>query len=335
MRSEDFDASIWRKIDGKTKPQGSLGRIETLAARIAKARRSLEPEVTTCSLTIFAADHGIATEGVSAYPQSVTRQMVQNFLAGGAAANVFAASLGVPVQVVDAGVAGEPVADPRLIQRRLGAGTKSFLRGPAMTPAECAQALAFGLRIGEEAPGEAAAFGEMGIGNTSSATLLAHRLTGIDLATLIGPGTGLDDTGLERKRAILTEASARVPGPLSAQASLAEFGGFEVAMMTGAMLGAAQSGKLVLVDGFIASAAALVADSIDPSTRPAMIFSHMSAEPGHARLLDWMGEEPLLTLGLRLGEGTGALLAWPMVKAAAAMLRDMASFETAGVDGPA
>lgn len=330
---DDLETAIRRAIDGKTKPVGALGRIEDLAAAIARARRTVAPRIEGCSLTIFAADHGVAAEGVSAYPQAVTRQMVGNFLAGGAAATVIAASLGVPVRVVDAGVAGTPIEDPRLVSRRIGPGTASFLRGPAMTGAERDRALEEGGMLGGQPVGDVAAFGEMGIGNTSSATLLAHRLTGLDIGELIGPGTGLDDVGLARKAAVLARASARVPGKLSAGEALAEFGGFEIAMMAGAMIGAARVGKLVLVDGFIATSAALVAAALDPAVRGAMIFAHVSAEPGHARVLAWMGADPLLSLDMRLGEGTGALLAWPLVKAASAMLCDMASFESAGVSG--
>lgn len=328
-----LEASIQRALDGKTKPVGALGRMEGLAARIARIQGSLTPRVESCSLTIFAADHGIAVEGVSAYPREVTRQMVSNFLSGGAAANVFAASLGVSVQVVDAGVAGAPIEDPRLVSRRIGPGTRSFLRQPAMTGEQCDRALVWGEALGARAAGETVAFGEMGIGNTSSATLLAHRLTGMALEGLIGPGTGLDEPGLARKADLLAKASARVQGNLDAEAALVEFGGFEVAMMAGAMTGAARAGKIVLVDGYIATAAALVAEALEPKVRRALIFAHVSAEPGHRYLLDWMGAEPLLALDMRLGEGTGALLAWPLVKAAAAMLRDMASFDSAGVSG--
>lgn len=331
----EFEAAIRRAIDGKTKPVGALGRIEDLAAQIAHLQHSLSPQMQLCSLTIFAADHGIAAEGVSAYPQAVTRQMVANFLAGGAAATVLAASLGIPVRVVDAGVAGEAIADPLLVSRRIAPGTQSFLRGPAMTADQRDRALELGRELGADAVGEAVAFGEMGIGNTSAATLLAHRLTGIALAMLTGRGTGLDDAGLARKAQLLAAASARVPGPLSAEAALVEFGGFEIAMMAGAMIGAAQAGKLVLVDGYIASAAALVAVELVPGLRGALVFAHVSAEPGHPALLGWLGARPLLSLDMRLGEGTGALLAWPLVKAAAAMLREMASFQSAGVSGPA
>lgn len=330
-----FEARLAAAIDGKTKPRGALGRIEALAAQIARVQRSLAPRMAAASLTIFAADHGIAAEGVSAYPQAVTRQMVLNFLAGGAAANVFAATLGVPVQVVDAGVAGAPIDDPRLVSRRIGPGTQSFLRGPAMSPGDCARALAAGRGLGAATAGEAAAFGEMGIGNTASAAVLAHKLTGIDLAPLVGRGTGLDDAALARKRAILAEAAARTAPRLPPEAALAEYGGFEIAMMAGAMLGAAEAGRVVIVDGFIATAAALVAAGIAPAARDAMVFAHVSAEAGHRPLLAHMGAEPLLALDLRLGEGTGALLAWPLLRAAAAMLSDMASFASAGVDGPA
>jgi nicotinate-nucleotide--dimethylbenzimidazole phosphoribosyltransferase len=330
-----FEARLAAAIDGKTKPVGALGRIEALAAQIARVQGRLDPVMERCALTIFAADHGIAADGVSAYPQAVTRQMVLNFLAGGAAATVFAASLGVPVAVVDAGVAGAPIDDPRLVSRRIGPGTRSFLAGPAMTPAERDRALAAGRAIGAASEGEAAAVGEMGIGNTASAAVLASKLTGLGLADLVGRGTGLDDAGLARKRAVLAAAAARTPGRLEPEGALAEYGGFEIAMMAGAMLGAAAAGRIVLVDGFIATAAALVAEGIEPASRAAMAFAHVSAEAGHRVLLAHMGAEPLLALDMRLGEGTGALLAWPLVRAAAAMLSGMASFASAGVSGPA
>lgn len=329
------NAEIARAIDAKTKPVGALGRIEALAAQIARIRGSLSPVLDGCDLTIFAADHGIATDGVSAYPQEVTRQMVANFLAGGAAANVFAASLGIPVRVVDAGVAGPALAHPDLISRRIGAGTASFLRGPAMTRHQAEAALSAGRALGAGDPARVAAFGEMGIGNTAAASLLAHRLGGLDLAGLVGRGTGLDDAGLARKATLLEAAARRCPGHLGPVETLCEYGGFEIAMMAGAMLGAAGSRRIVLVDGFIATAAALVAERIAPEARAHFVFAHVSAERGHALLLDAMGARPLLALDMRLGEGTGALLAWPIVRAAAAMLRDMASFDSAGVSGPA
>lgn len=332
--ADGFATALKRKIDGKTKPRGALGLLETLAARIATVQGTLSPRMETCQLTIFAADHGIAAEGVSAYPQEVTRQMVLNFLAGGAAASVFACSVGVDLRVVDAGVAGAPLDAEGLIGRRIGAGTANFLTAPAMSAADCAAALAAGRALGSDGAWDAVAFGEMGIANTASAAMLGHKLTGRGLGELVGRGTGLDDSGLARKRAVLERAAART-GPLAPADALAEYGGFEIAMMAGAMQGAAAAGRLVIVDGFIATAAALAAVRLAPDTRGALVFAHRSAEPGHDVLLAALDARPLLDLGLRLGEGTGALLAWPLVRAAAAMLTDMASFEEAGVAGPA
>lgn len=335
MIQTDFETALRRRIDNKTKPLGALGRIEDLAAAIARTKGTLAPRLDTCELTIFAGDHGLAREGVSAYPQAVTRQMLLNFLGGNAAANVFARSVGATLRVVDAGVAGEPVVDPGLVSRRMGDGTASALTGPAMSEATCAAALAAGRALGADGAADAVAFGEMGIGNTSAAALLAHKLTGLPLDGLVGRGTGLDDPALVRKRGILGRAAARTGPRLAPEAALAEYAGFEMVMMTGAMLGAAAARRIVLVDGFIAGAAALAAVGIDPSVRPALIFAHRSAEAGHAAVLGALGAEPLLDLGMRLGEGTGALLAWPLARAAAAMLTEMASFESAGVSGPA
>jgi len=328
-------AAIQAVIDGKTKPLGSLGRIEALAAQLALLKGTLTPRADVCSLTIFAADHGIAEAGVSAFPQAVTREMLRNFLAGGAAANAFAGAHGIAVTVVDAGVAGPPLDDARLVSRRIAAGTASSLSGPAMTPAQCAASLAAGAGLGAALVGDAAAFGEMGIGNTSAAALVAHKITGLPLDRLIGRGTGIDDAGLARKREVLAAAAARTKPELPAEEALAEYGGFEIAMMAGAMQAAAAARLLVLVDGFIASAAALVALARAPDSHGAFVFAHRSADAGHGALLDHLGARPLLDLGLRLGEGTGALLAWPLVRAAAAMLSDMASFESAGVSGKA
>ncbi|MBP7003428.1 nicotinate-nucleotide--dimethylbenzimidazole phosphoribosyltransferase [Amaricoccus sp.] len=331
MSGGDFEARLRAAIDGKTKPPGALGRVEEIAAQVARLQGTLAPRLDGCTLTIFAADHGVAAAGVSAYPQAVTRQMVANFLAGGAAATVFARGLGVPVVVVDAGVAGAPLDHPALVSRRIGAGTASFLDGPAMTRGQLAAALDAGRALGAGPVETAAAFGEMGIGNTASAAAVAHKLTGLPLAGLVGRGAGLDDAGLAAKAAILARAAARTGGRLGAEAALAEYGGFEIAMMAGAMVGAAAAGRVVLVDGFIATAAAACAAALDPGARGALVFAHRSAEAGHGPLLDWLGARALLDLDMRLGEGSGALLAWPIVRAAAAMLAEMASFESAGV----
>ena len=333
---DTLDGAIRRAIDAKTKPPGSLGRVEALAAQIARIQGTLTPRLDRCRLTLFAGDHGVASEGVSAYPQEVTRQMVANFLAGGAAANVFAAANAVELEVVDAGVAGGPIAAPGLVSRRVAPGTRNFAVGPAMTGEQRDGALRAGLDRGATsgATADAAAFGEMGIANTSSATLIAHKLTGASLEVLTGRGTGLDDDGLARKRRVLARAALRTADRLAPGDALREYGGFEVAMMAGAMIGAARAGAVVIVDGFIASAAALAAHGLAPALRDYLVFAHRSAEPGHAALLDALGARPVLDLELRLGEGTGALLAWPILRCAAAMLSDMASFESAGVSGP-
>ena len=330
-RDPDFETALAAAIDGKTKPPGSLGRIENLAAQIARVQRTMIPKAERCRLTIFAADHGIAEEGVSAFPQAVTREMVKNFLAGGAAANVFAASVGADIAVVDAGVAGEAMEGPGLISARIGAGTANSALGPAMSDAQVDEALARGREFGRAGEADAMAFGEMGIANTSAASLLAAKLTGKPVSDFVGRGTGLDAEALGRKGEVLARAAARTSERLGPKEALAEYGGFEIAMMAGAMLGAAQAGRLVLVDGFIATSAAAVALAMDPGVRAAMVFCHLSEEAGHRRLLDALEAAPLLSLNLRLGEGTGALLAWPLVQAAARMLTDMASFESAGV----
>ncbi|MEM7500985.1 MAG: nicotinate-nucleotide--dimethylbenzimidazole phosphoribosyltransferase [Pseudomonadota bacterium] len=332
-------ASLGRRIqaliDSKTKPIGALGRIESLALQIAMHQGSLHPDTTSCELTLFAGDHGMASAGVSAYPQSVTRQMLTNFLSGGAAANVFSNTVGVSLQVVDAGVAGDPVEHPDLISRRIRSGTHNAIDGPAMTEQECKEALAAGVLLGENTAHPVVAYGDMGIGNTAAASLVGAKLAGLNVEKITGRGTGLDDTGLERKRTLLARAANRTSEQLDAHGALHEYAGFEMVMMAGAMLGAARRRRVVLVDGFICTAAALAALKIDPDIRSALVFAHCSAELGHRALLRAIDAEPLLDLDLRLGEGTGALLAWPLVQAAGALLRDMASFDSAGVDGPA
>ena len=332
---EDFERALRAAIDGKTKPPGSLGQIETLAAQVARIKQCLAPRIETCEHTIFAADHGMADAGVSAYPSAVTRQMVLNFLAGGAAANVFARTLGVTVRVVDAGVAGAPIDRPDLVCRRTAAGTANAIEEPAMTDPQYERAFETGRRFGLSGACDVVCFGEMGIGNTSSASLVAAKVLGVPVGDLVGRGTGLDDAGLERKRALLERAAQRTPEALSADMALVEYGGFEIVMMAGAMIGAAENGQVVIVDGFIATVAALCARDLQPASTASFVYAHRSAEAGHARVLAALDATPLLDLGLRLGEGTGALLAWPFVKAAAAMLCEMASFESAGVSGPA
>ena len=331
----DFDSVVRELIDGKTKPPGALGRVESVALQLARATGRPAPRLESCELTIFAADHGIAAEGVSAYPQAVTREMVLNFLHGGAAANVFAGAVGASVRVVDAGVAGDSIRHPELLSRRVAPGTRNCRVEPAMAAAQRDDALRAGQLLAEDCTADVLCFGEMGIGNTSAAALIAHKVLDLPLTGLIGRGTGLDDAGLTHKRAVLEDAAARTDAPLSPAEALAEYGGFEIAMMAGAMLDGARSNRPVLVDGFISTAAALLALRMEPAVERSLIFAHRSAEPGHSEMLQALNARPILGLDMRLGEGTGALLAWPVVRAASAMLTDMASFESAGVSGPA
>lgn len=331
-----LDAALRRKIDNKTKPLGALGRLEDLALQIGRVRGSLAPTLNRPHVVVFASDHGAARAGISAYPQEVTWQMVENFLSGGAAINVFARANGIELVIVDAGVAHDFGARPNLVDAKVGAGgTANYLEGAAMTAEQCALAMERGAEIvGKIAAAgcEAIGCGEMGIGNTASASLITHCLTGQPLAACVGRGTGLDDAGLAKKRALLQQAldlwPERSADPL---AVLARYGGFEIAMMTGAMLAAAQRRLLVLVDGFICGAAALVAARLAPAFLDYAVFCHASAEPGQRVQLAALGVEPLLDLDLRLGEGTGAALAWPLVRAACAFLNEMASFDSAGV----
>ncbi|MEM9383443.1 MAG: nicotinate-nucleotide--dimethylbenzimidazole phosphoribosyltransferase [Pseudomonadota bacterium] len=336
-RDDDRDlASVARaRMNGKVKPLGSLGRLEPLAIQLARHLGTLTPHLDGCHLLLFAGDHGLAVEpGISAYPSTVTRLMLQTFLEGRAAANVLARSVGASVFVVDAGVAGEAIESPGLISRRIAPGTANSLRGPAMTSSECAEAIDTGAALAREHAAPVLCCGEMGIGNTSAAALVAHKITGVELAHLAGPGTGLDAAGVARKRALLIEAAARTASALPAAQAMAEYGGFELAMMAGAMRGGVEAGSVVIVDGFIATASACCALSLAPHIADGLVFAHRSAEPGHRHLLAHLDVQPLLALDMRLGEGTGALLAWPLVRSAAALISEMASLEDIGVTAP-
>ncbi len=332
-----LDSALQRKIDNKTKPLGSLGLLEKIAFRVGRIQKSLSPHFAAPHMLIFAADHGAAKAGLSAYPQDVTWQMVMNYLAGGAGANVFARQHGVALKVIDAGVAHDFGPQPGLIDAKITPdGTRNYLAEPAMTREQCVAALAKGAEIARELAAvgcNVMGVGEMGIGNTASAALLTHMFTDIPLADCVGRGTGLDDAGLARKRTLLSQAveRAKLPADADAVTILAEFGGFEIAMMAGALLGAAERGMALLIDGFIATSALLAASRLAPNIREYCIFCHCSAEPGHRAQMRDLGDEPLLDLGLRLGEGTGALVAYPVVCSALTFLNDMASFESAGV----
>ena len=328
-----LQARLRHKIDHKTKPLGALGLLEDLALQLGLIQRSESPALHSPQMVVFAGDHGIAAEGVSAYPQAVTVQMVGNMLAGGAAINVFARQHGFALQVVDAGVAADLPVHPQLLAEKIAHGTRNSCLNAAMTRPQAEAALMAGRRILQALPGNVVAFGEMGIGNTSAAALLLARFTGASVADATGRGTGLDDRQLQHKQSVLTRVLARHPAsaPWDAVAELAALGGFEIAMMTGAMLQAASERRVVLVDGFIAGASALVATALAPAVRDYLVFCHQSDETGHALLLAHLQATPLLNLGLRLGEGTGALLAWPLLQSALGFLHEMASFESAGV----
>ncbi len=315
-------------IDGKAKPVGSLGRLETLALQIALIRGEERPQLGKARSVIFAGDHGITAEGVSSHPPEVTAAMVGNFLAGGATISAFTRITGAELRVVDAGVASPLPAHTDLTDAKIALGTRNAAIEPAMTAEQCVAALDKGIALAREAVAEGVdilAPGEMGIGNTASASLLVHRLAPAPLDDVIGRGAGLDDEGLARKRAALVKAAARTDtiNPLEV---LAEFGGFEIAMMAGFMLGGAAENRIVIVDGFIAGAAALVAARIAPAAHQRMVFAHRSAEPGAKAILDAFDADPLLDLSLRLGEGSGAALAIPLVRAAAAILTDLADY---------
>ena len=331
-----LDAALLDKINNKTKPLGSLGQLEQLALQIGRIQKTLTPALTNPQILVFAGDHGAAKAGVSAFPQDVTWQMVENFLAGGAAINVFARHNGLGLRVIDSGVAHDFGARDGLVDAKVGPGTRNYIEEPAMGAHECAAALVKGAEIARKLADEGCnvlGFGEMGIGNTAAASLITHALTGASLEDCVGRGTGLDDAGLTRKRDLLAQAVARAALPADADPMnvLAEFGGFEIVMMAGAMLGAAERGMTLLIDGFIVTSALLAASRIAPSIREYCVFCHRSAEPGHLAQLQDLQAEPLIDLGLRLGEGTGAALAWPLVSAAVAFLNEMASFASAGV----
>lgn len=318
-------------LDNKTKPVGALGRIEALALRLGGILGTESPVLDRPQMLVCAADHGLAARGVSAYPGEVTRQMVENFLAGGAAVSVLARQHGLALTVVDCGVRGEIAPRPGLLSRKVAHGTADASAGPAMSPAQCAQAIANGRDVVRALPGNALLLGEMGIGNTSAASMLLARLADIDVDACTGTGTGLDAAGRARKARVLAEVLARHAGAIAPLDALAAFGGFEIATLVGAVLQAAEARRVIVLDGFIASAAVLVAQALAPHVAQRCVAAHVSAEPGHALLLARLGLEPLLALDLRLGEGSGAALAWPLLESACRLLREMASFDAAGV----
>lgn len=324
------EAAYRSLVDGKAKPLGALGRIEDLAVRLALIAGRPNPSFERALLLVFAGDHGLNQSGVSAYPSAVTPAMVATLLAGRASANAFARAVGAEVRVVDAGVDADLARHPALIDAKVRKGTRNAEHESALSAAEVEAALTRGAAIARQAV-EAEGFqllavGEMGIGNSASAALVLHRLAPAPLEDCIGLGAGHDAEGLARKRAVLEAAAARSPAT-DPRDVLAQFGGLEIVAMAGAILGAAAARTPVLVDGFIASVAALAAIRLDPACADFCIFAHRSAERGHVIALEAAGAAPLIDLSMRLGEGTGALLAVPIVRAAAALLSEVASLD--------
>lgn len=322
---------LQHKIDQKTKPLGSLGRLEELALQLGLILGSETPELRAPQMLVCAGDHGLAARGVSAFPSDVTWQMVENFLAGGACVSVLARQHGIALTVADCGVRHDFAPRPGLIDAKVAHGTADAFNGPAMTAAQCDEALANGVRIVQGLPGNALLLGEMGIGNTSAASLLLARLGELDIGDCTGAGTGLDAAALAYKTEVLREVLLKHPQARTPLEALAAFGGFEIATLVGAVLQAAAERRVIVVDGFIASAAVLVAARLAPAVLQRCVYAHRSGERGHALMLAQLQARPLLDLGLRLGEGSGAALAWPLLVSACAMLREMASFESAGV----
>jgi nicotinate-nucleotide--dimethylbenzimidazole phosphoribosyltransferase len=330
-----LSAALQSKIDQKIKPLGSLGHLESMALQIGQCQNSLTPSLNKPCILIFAGDHGIVEAGVSAYPQTVTAQMVANFLAGGAAISVFARQHDIELLIVDAGVNADLNSHPKLIDAKIGKGTQNFLTDSAMTAEECVKALQAGADqvLRQHQSGcNCIGFGEMGIGNTSSAAMLMHSLTGLSLVRCVGRGTGLNNEQLQHKVTVLQRALNQHKGVTDPLSVLATFGGFEIAMMVGAYLKAAELGMLILVDGFIAGTALLVANKSYPHVQDYCVFSHVSSERGHQALLHQFNAKPLLNLELRLGEGSGIALAYPLVQSAVVFLNEMATFAEAGVD---
>lgn len=329
--------SYQHKIDTKTKPLGSLGILEKLALQICLIQKTEYPKLTNPHIIVFAADHGIANEGVSPFPQTVTGQMVQNFWNGGAAINVFSKNNNIGLTIIDAGVNWENNASEWAINK----GTKNFLYEPAMTEIELHQAIKNGAKIAENQiiknNSNVLGFGEMGISNTSSAAILMHIYTGIILEKCVGKGTGLNENGVKNKVEILKKCMNTSHGNETKQnqnpyLALQYFGGFEIAMMCGAMLKTAEKKAIILVDGFIATAAFMAAYFINPLIKEYAIFCHQSDENGHKFMLEYLEVEPVLKLNMRLGEGSGCAVAYPIIASAVHFMNDMASFDSAKVD---
>jgi len=334
-RNRDMDETIQAIIDQKTKPIGALGALEQLALQAVAIQETLTPAWESPHILVFAGDHGITQEGVSPYPPAVTAQMVLNFVRGGAAINVFCRQYELNLRVVDAGVNFDFSPELPIIHQKIGHGTKNFIHEPAMNLEQVEAAIRAGsllvAKISFSTNCNLIGFGEMGIGNTSAAALIMSEICQLPLYFCVGKGTGLDEDGLQHKLNILQKAQAAHQQSKTPLEILQTFGGFEMAQMVGAILQAAENQMLILVDGFIATAAFLVAHALEPNVMDYAVFCHQSDEQGHKRMLEFLKTSPLLHLGLRLGEGTGAALAFPLLDAALRFFNEMASFEQAEV----
>lgn len=329
-----LDAELRNRINDKTKPLGSLGKLERFVHRLGLMQGTTAPELRSPVILVFAGDHGLAKAGASPFPQEVTMQMVLNYLSGGAAINVFARQHRIPMQVIDAGVASPLPKHPDLLDLKVIAGTRNALEEAALTLEEVDLCLGRGAKVALDAierGADTVMLGEMGIGNTAISALLISTLLDLPIEECVGRGAGHDDAGLVRKQLLCARVKERHGRVSTAREALAAYGGCEIAMMAGAMLATASRRKLVVVDGFIATAAAVVASRINSRVLDYCVFAHSSAESGHVKVVRKLGVEPLVDLGLRLGEATGAALIWPLLQSATAFLREMATFSSAGV----
>ncbi|MDZ4654656.1 MAG: nicotinate-nucleotide--dimethylbenzimidazole phosphoribosyltransferase [Coriobacteriia bacterium] len=330
-----FETQAWERLDGLTKPPRSLGRLEELAAHMAVVERTVRPTASPMAIVLMAGDHGVVAEGVSPYPQEVTRQMVANFSAGGAAINQIAAYVGAELVLVDVGIAGDVSVVPGVRHAKVRAGTRNMAEGPAMTRDEAIEAVLVGVNIARELASAGVKLigtGEMGIGNTTAAAALTAVYAGVEPASVVGRGTGLDDDGVVRKARVIARAlEVNSVAGLDGLGVLAAVGGLEIAGLVGVFIGAAASGVAAVSDGFISGAALLAATRICPACAGFVFPSHRSVEPGHSTVLDALGLTPVLDLDMRLGEGTGAALAMGVIDVACKVMCGMATFGSAGV----
>jgi nicotinate-nucleotide--dimethylbenzimidazole phosphoribosyltransferase len=330
IENAELAAAVELRWDSLTKPPGSLGRLETLVKAFALQRGLARPALDRQGVYVFCGDHGITEESISAYPSEVTRQMALNFVAGGAAINVLCNQQDIQPIIVDAGIKGDPV--PGAINLRIQPGTHNFSIRPAMSRADAIKAIEIGAQLAASAPYDICAVGEMGIGNTTSASALLCALASVPPIVAVGPGTGLSESGVRHKAAVIERSLAHhKPDPSDPIGVLAAVGGFEIGMMAGFLLGAAEARMPIMMDGFISCSAALIARAIDPHVMDYLLFSHQSAEPGHQHMLAALDAVPIFNLSMRLGEGTAAVLGISLLTSALALYNDMATFHSAAV----